>query len=134
VTVVVEGLAELTAAYTKMGRAIAADWRASERTIAEPVRSDAQHLASSRIRNIGKDWPVMRTGTTRSVVYVAPAEHGTRGRGNRTAAQRAAGTKFAGMLMDRAMEPALKRNEARVTREIERLVDRAIDRFNAGGF
>jgi len=130
VTVVVEGLSELNGAFAKMGRSIAADWRANERAIAEPVRRDAQELASSRIANIGTAWPRMRTGTTRSVVYVAPRMKGTRGRGD----PRRRRPNLATLLMGRAMEPALRRNEARVEREIERLVDRAIDRFNAGGF
>lgn len=126
-TVVVRGLRDLSSAYAKLGRATSREFRASERAIAEPVRRDAEVLAKSEIRNIGTAWPRMRTGVSRSVVYVAPKQKGTRGRGPRRRPN------LADLLMDRAMEPALDRNEARVEREIEAAVDRALARFDHGG-
>src|SRR4029077_1350261 len=99
------------------GRDTSKAFRANERRIAEPVRSDAQTFAAGRIRNIGAQWPRMRTGVTRSLVYVAPRQKGTHGRGPKRRPN------LANLLMDRAMEPALQRNEARIERELERLLD-----------
>lgn len=52
-------------------------------------------------------WWRMRVGVTTKLVYVAPVQRGVkvRGRDSRRRLQ------FANLLMDRAMEPALERNQ-----------------------
>ena len=56
-------------------------------------------------------------------------------RRNRKAAAAAAGrrrSKFGGLLMERAMEPALAQNEARVMHDMEDLFDRLTRDWNRG--
>src|SRR5215471_13089965 len=125
----VTGLRELSAAFSKLERETRLGLRAEERAIAEPVRRDAEALAPERLTRIGR-WAKMRTGITQSVVYVAPREHGRRGRGFRTERQRRSDQIFAGRLMDWAMEPALHRHEAEIERQIEQVLDHATDTFN----
>lgn len=112
----VEGLESLRRAFRFAGTGIDKDLRAALQSSAEPVRSAAESLASSSIRRIGIPWSRMRVGVTRSTVYVAPVERGTRK--PRSAASHRAAQLFAGKLLDRAMEPALDANVARVEREV----------------
>jgi hypothetical protein len=95
--------------------------------VAEPVRRDAEELAASKIRNIGPRWSQMRTGVTRSSVYVAPAQRGVKGA---SAAKR---RNLAPLLAERAMEPALERSSGNVERDLEQVLDWVADRFNRGG-
>src|SRR5262245_35698478 len=98
------------------------------RQVAEPVRQDAEQSALSGIRRMpgSPRWARMRVGVTRTVVYVAPRQRGTRGRrpGGRP--------NLAGLLMDRAMQPALERHEHETTAAFERLLDEVADGFNHG--
>jgi hypothetical protein len=88
---------------------------------AAPVRSDAQTLASARIRNLhpGAPWTRMKVGVSRTVAYVAPVERGIQSRGG----QRRRRPNLADLLMGRAMEPALEHNREVVARRVERLID-----------
>lgn len=117
----VEGLDSLRRAFRAYDKALATDLTDALEEAATPVRRDAQGLARATIRRIGPTWSAMRIGTTRGVVWVAPVERGVRGRGN----QRFRRPKFADLMMDRAMEPALRRNEATVIRR----TDQALDEF-----
>ena len=83
------------------------------------MRSDAQSLATMRIRRIGPNWARMRIGTKSQIVYVAPVERGSKGRGN----QRFRRPNLANLLMDRAMEPALARNEDKVIARVNEALD-----------
>ena len=67
-------------------------------------------MATQRIRRIGPTWARMRVGTEGGVVYVAPVERGSKGRGN----QRFRRPNLADLMMGRAMEPALQQNEDKV--------------------
>jgi hypothetical protein len=73
------------------------------------------------------NWSRMRVGVTRNLVYVAPRQKGTRGRGPRRR------PKFADLLMGRAMEPALERNTPGIERHFDQLLDQVADGFNRGG-
>ena len=95
--------------------------RKSLRAAAEPVRRDAESLAESRITNIGPVWGRMRTGVTQSMVYVAPRQRGRRGRLKRP--------NLAGLLEDRAMQPALDANEDDIEREIGDMLDGLVRRW-----
>jgi hypothetical protein len=103
-------LRELNRAFRLADKAVHQDLRDALEEAAQPVRSDAQSLATQRIRRIGPTWARMRVGTAGGVVYVAPVERGAKGRGN----QRFRRPNLADLMMSRAMEPALERNEGRV--------------------
>lgn len=127
--VTVIGLRELTTAFAKIGGEVQTEFRASERQIAEPIRRDAESLAGSQIRNMHRSprWMKMRTGVSRSLVYVAPRQRGVKGRGYDP---RRRGKKFADLMMNRAMDPALKRHTAEVERDVTQLLDRVAQKFN----
>ena len=119
----IEGLAELTRAFRAADREVAKDLKDALEEAAQPVRRDAQSLALSSIRNMTRSpqWSRMRVGTTRHTVYVAPVEKGTRGRGNKSLRR---GDRFKGLMLGRALEPALEQNTARV---IDRVDDMLVD-------
>jgi hypothetical protein len=112
-----------------MRELIRADARASKdtklgirpalRKAAEPVRAAAAGKALGEIRNMpgSPNWAQMRTGVTTKVVYVAPKQKGTHGRGRRRRPN------LAGLLMDRAMAPALEENIGGVERALETMLD-----------
>lgn len=124
---------ELSAAFAKADRDVRLGWRHELRDVAEPVRRDAEALAKEQIPRIGKRWARMRTGVTRKIVYVAPREKGNRRTGPVSEARRRADKKFAGLLMDRAMEPALEAHEAEIEQRIDHALDVMADDFNHGG-
>jgi len=111
-TLHVRNLAALQRAFRLAGREASGELRELLANVAEPVRATAQRLAGSEIRNLHRSepWTVMRVGITQSLVYVAPKERGRRSR-QRPQASR---PNLAGLLMDRAMAPALEQNEARI--------------------
>ena len=126
--VVVKGLRDVNAAFAHTDRDLRLGWRAGMRHVAEPVRRDAQELAMDSIRRMPSSprWARMRVGVTRSVVYVAPRQRGTRGRGPSRRPN------LGNLLMDRAMEPALQRHEHDTAAAFEQLLDTVADRFNHG--
>jgi hypothetical protein len=128
--VYVEGLAEVSRAFRKTDRDTRLGFRHLLRDVASPIARDAEVLAQSRITRIGRRWWRMRTGVTRSLVYVAPRERGTRRRGQVSEARRAADRKFAAMLMDRAMDPALRIHEPGLERQMEQLMETLARDFN----
>jgi len=118
----VEGLRELERAFGAADRELRNDLRDALSEAAAPVRSDAQSIAGSGvIRNLraGQPWTRMRIGVGASIAYVVPAERGAKGRGN----TRYRRPNFKEMLLGRAMEPALERNQPNVTRRFAELVD-----------
>jgi hypothetical protein len=125
--IVVRGLHELQAALAHADRSVRLGVRKGLRQAAEPVQRGAEELAQTNIRNIGPKWSRMRVGVTRNLVYVAPRQKGTRGRGPRRRPN------LADLLMDRAMQPALDQHEAEVEARLEELLDHISDDFNRGG-
>ena len=128
--VIVKGLRDVNAAFAHTDREIRLGWRAGMRSVAEPVRRDAEQLAQTGIRNMPASprWARMRTGVTRQMVYVAPRQRGIKSTGDR----RLARPNLADLLMNRALQPALDRHEQDVTASFERLLDRVADDFNHG--
>lgn len=126
--VTVIGLRELTTAFATIGGQVNTEFRAAERQIAEPVRRDAEALTGSQIRNMHRSprWMKMRTGITRTLVYVAPRQRGVKGRGRNPRSR----PNLADLMMKRAMEPALKRHTAEIERELEQVLDRVARDFN----
>jgi hypothetical protein len=127
--VIVEGERELFRAFAHADREARLGLRRTFREVAEPVRADAEELALQTIRNMPKSpkWAKMRTGVTQKLVYVAPRQKGTRGRG------RGRRPNLADLLMGRAMEPALRRHEPEIEARVERALDVVADGFNHGG-
>jgi hypothetical protein len=126
---VVSGLSDLQAAFKDADKQLRLGIRGELRQIAEPVAREAEQLALSSIRRMPRspNWSRMRVGVTRNLVYVAPRQKGTRGRGPRRRPN------LADLLMGRAMEPALERNTAGIERHFDQLLDRVADGFNRGG-
>ncbi len=120
-TLRVRGLTEMQRAFRLADRDLSRDLRATLKDVAEPVRSDAERLAVSGIRNVGLPWSRMRVGVTSKSVYVAPKERGRRSRRRRP--------NLAGLLMDRAMSPALELNQGRIAHEVEEMLDDLFERW-----
>ena len=118
-TVRVEGLRDLQRAFKLADRAQEKDLRVTLRRVAEPVRSEAELLASSTIPRIGLPWSRMRVGVTQTSVYVAPRQRGDRARGSRRRRPN-----LAGLLLNRSMLPALAHNQQRVVREVDAMLGR----------
>jgi hypothetical protein len=122
--VTVRGLRELQAALAKADRETRLGVRGELRQVAEPVRLGAEELAASSIRRIGPRWSKMRVGITRSLVYVAPRERGTRRR------QPSSRPNFGTLLMDRAMQPALDQHASEIEVRFENMLDTVANDFN----
>lgn len=126
----VTGLADLNRALRRTSKEVRVGIRKELRGVAEPVRSESEVLATARIRNIGPptreaSWSRMRIGVLTDVVYVAPKQRGSRG-GPRSR------RKFAGLLMVRAMQPALEHHAADAEREVDEMLGRVCNRFSIG--
>lgn len=113
-TVIVEGLAPLRRAWAAADKAEARALTKTLREAAEPVRVDAEANATGRIASIGAEWSQMRVGTVTGAVYVAPRARG----GDPTRSR----PKFAGLLLDRAMIPALEANVDEVERRVDEML------------
>ena len=125
----VKGLREMSRAFAKADKNLKKELTTTLKKVAEPVRADASRLARHEIRNIhtaqGPDWSDMRTGVTTSVVYVAPKVR-----------RRTIGTprpNLAGLLMDRAMQPALDAHEGDIERELGNMLDEIGKEWGRGG-
>jgi hypothetical protein len=126
--IVFTGFRELNLAYKEAERDVRLRWRANLRQVAEPVRRDAERLAFSSIRRMpgSPRWSRMRVGISQRVVYIAPRQRGFKGRGRHPSKRPNLGD----LLMNRAMQPALERNEEQMFRNVERLMDRIAVDFN----
>jgi hypothetical protein len=116
----VQGLRDFYRALGTLERGTQAALRQGLLEGAEPVRVRAQSLAASQIRNMTSDWSKMKVGATAAaLVYVAPK------------ARRKGGSKrpnLAGLLMKRAMRPALRQKQHEVERAVARAMSKAIHR------
>jgi hypothetical protein len=113
----VEGLRDLHRAFRVADKDLTKELRSSLRKVAEPVRADAETLASAGIRRIGIPWSRMRVGVTQTTVYVAPRKRGAgRGRDPRSRPN------LFDLLLQRSLEPALARNETRIVNEMEQML------------
>lgn len=68
----------------------------------------------------------MRTGVTREAVYVAPRRRGVKGRDRSRRRPR-----FADILLERAMQPALQRNIPGITKTYKDLLGKALRKFSS---
>lgn len=122
----VTGMTELTRAFNAAGKEAKRDLRKAFVEVAQPIASEAEALALGRISRIGGRWSKMRVGVTQKVVYVAPKQRGAKARANANLRR----PNLAGLLMERALEPALQHNEPRIERAVEHALDRIVDDVN----
>lgn len=119
--VVFKGVAELDRFFRRADAQLHDDLRHVLSDVGEPVRSGAEQLATERIRNIGSTWFRMRTGVVvgswGSLVYVAPKSRRRVG---------LARPRFAPILLDTAMRPALDDQRGEVIRRLEQMLDRVL--------
>lgn len=110
----VEGLRDLQRAFAKADNTMQREFRSRLKDAAEPVRDEAEQLATANISRIGLTWSRMRVGVTRTAVYVAPRERGRRG-----------GTRRPNLafLLGHEMETALENNVNGVRASVEDLLD-----------
>jgi hypothetical protein len=116
----IEGLRELELAFKLYGRGMEKGIREALEAASEPVRSEAQSLARSSIKQTAVDWTRMRIGVTRRTAYVAPEQRGVRGGAGTFRRSR---PNIFGKLLTEAMEPALASNVSNVEREIGHALD-----------
>lgn len=116
--VILKGQRELVKAFNAAGKATRKELRDELRAVAEPVRADAERLAVEAIPTIGPRWYRMRTGVTQKLVYIAPRERGTKGRGDDPRRR----PNFADLLI-KPMEQALKQDEGKVMAGVEAVLD-----------
>lgn len=111
----VQGLRELTRAFSAADKTLAKELRVSLRAAAEPVRADAERLAVETIQRIGVPWSRMRIGVTTTSVYLAPRQRGAKLPNHRR-------PNLAALLLGRSMEPALAQNEPEVVAKIDAML------------
>lgn len=122
----VRGLRELNRALARTSKDVRAGVRREERTVAEPIRATAEELAASQIRRIGPDWSRMRTGVTSTLIYVAPRERGV----SRNADLARRRPNLAGLLMNRAMQPALDLHGHAIEQRFDDMLAGVCNRFS----
>ncbi len=120
----VKGLTGLNRALAQADRNVRLGIRAEYRTVAEPVRADAETLSLANIRNVGVPWSRMRIGITQRAVYVVPKQRGARGRGNRRRRPNLAG------LMYPQMQKALDINAPGIERDFNEMLFGVANKFN----
>ncbi len=125
----IKGLRDLERSFGAVGRKAKRELNLELRKVAEPIRADAEHLAASSIRRIGPKWSRMRVGVTSKLVYVAPRQKGVRTRG----ADPRRRPKFADLMEERAMDPALERNRSNIEHAVEGVFDRIAGDWNRSG-
>lgn len=118
-TIEVEGLVEIQAAFKELDKRLAVELKKELLRAGEPVARSAKVFAKADISRMTEPWSNFRIGSLTGIVYIAPKQRGTRD-------QRKRRPNFAGLLMTRAMEPALAANESLVAGQVEQALDRVI--------
>jgi hypothetical protein len=116
-----DGLVEMQRALSQLEPAIGRQLTADLKKAGEPVAVTAETFAVNEIRNMSKSpkWSKFRVGSYVGVIYIAPKQKGTKVRARRR-------PNLAGLLMDRAMEPALSANESFVAGAADAAVGAAV--------
>lgn len=128
--VYVKGLAEVNYLLSKADKETRLGLRKAEREVARPISGDAERLTLQNIprTRLGKvEWWEMRIGVTQTLIYVAPKQKGVRGKGPRRRKE------FANLMMARAMEPALRKNEHDIEARFDHVLEEVAHRFNEVG-
>jgi hypothetical protein len=124
----VKGLRELNRALKRTSKETRLGIRKEIRSVADPVKDDAEDLATAKISNIGDTWAKMRIGQTLDSIYVAPKQRGVGRRGDRSRKR----PNLAARLMDDAMQPALDRHQADAQDRVDDMLGRVASRFSRG--
>ncbi len=118
----VRGLKELTRDFRKISKDLNKEMTRKLKDAAEPVRTGAEQKALSSIRNMRRTprWAEMRIGvsTAQGRVYMVPQARRAGGSGR---------TNLKGLLLDRAMDPALEDKSDEVTDNINNLLGHIFD-------
>lgn len=123
---VMHGLPQLRRLAAAAGPDVKKDLDKRLRELAEPIRADAEGLARSGIRRVGIPWSQMRVGVTQRLVYVAPKQRGVKARGAHPRRR----PRFADLLEQRAMTPALERNRDDLENGTEQVLAGFASRWN----
>lgn len=125
----VENFRELNRAFQKASDdSFKREFRAALKDAAEPIRSDAEVLNASRIRNITRKWARARVGVTQRAVYVAPVARGVR-RGDDPKSR----PNLKRLILEKSYDPALAKNEKQVTDTVTRMLDKNAREWGRGG-
>lgn len=134
----VKGLRDLQRAFARADDKLLRELKTKLKEAAEPVRAEAEKLAKDEISGMARAkhsrWWRMRVGVTRSLVYVAPVERGSRApvipRHSFFGGLISFGTNLgphrpnlAGLLMDKAMQKALDAHLPDALRSVGQLLD-----------
>ncbi len=128
VALVVEGAAQLTKVFNKAPADVKKAYKNELRTVALPVAETYTRLASSRIRRMqfSPQWAKTRIGVTQRLVYVVPRQRGSKGGPKRR-------RNLFRLMAERAAEPALELNRARIRRDFELMLDRLTTKWDREG-
>ena len=119
----VRGVDELNRAFAVARQSVRKEMKTRLRFYAEPVRRDAETLATAI--GAGPSWSRMRTGATPTMGYVAPVKRGTQ-----VVPRRRPG--FAPRLLRGAMIPALNKNRRSIGDKFDEFLGRVTRQFGRG--
>jgi hypothetical protein len=119
-TVRVKGLQELNRALNSYNKDLRKELRASLRVVAKPVKELATELAMGEITNMTAHWARMRLGVAAKSVYIVPY---SRNAGGSKRPDDGSDTSFVGLMLGRAMEPALDRHHDDIIHGLELMLD-----------
>lgn len=108
----VEGLSDLTRAFTRLDRNLGRGIKEAMEAAADPVRKDASDLVRQNVSGMARSrvpWWSMRVGSTVRSAFIAPEQRGVKGRGG----DRRRRPNLVGR-MDPQMREALARNRDKV--------------------
>lgn len=121
-TVHVSGLKELTRALKGISNGLDRELVGELKAAADPVKAEGEKLALTEIRNMPRspDWAAMRIGVSKAQgsVYMVPQRRRRGGSGR---------SNLATLLMQRAMDPAVERNQDEVVKRVDDLIGRLAD-------
>lgn len=119
-TVRVRGLKELTRDFKKISKDLSKEITKDLKEAAEPVKAGAEPLALGQIRNMTPKWAEMKIAVSnaKGTVIMVPASKRSVGSGR---------TNLKGLLLDRAMEPALEQNADKVKDNINDILGNIFD-------
>ena len=126
--VIVVNLGEINQQLARSGPLVYKAAKAGLREAAEPVRQDAGRLSQLEISGMRRakkhppPWSIQKTGQTIHEVYIVPRQKGTRGDPRNPRSR----PNFAEIMLGKAYEPALARNQSRVQVIVDNWLDKVV--------